>query len=552
MSFSAFGRFGFGLGHQFGSGFKAPSVTPDTTPPAKPTGLVATAGDGQVVLTWTDPADEDLAGVKVKRSTTSGSGYTTLDTVSPGVETYTDSSVSNDTTYYYILVSIDEVPNESAATSEASVTPTAPSLPLPSLGSRLWSDDLESGTLTRWLLDSGGEADTDSGTGSASNSTDQAHSGTHSLKMTIDTTSAGGGTRQFRWKELQDHTDIISTFWAYIPVRIGLDNSNNWFNFMQYKTIKGSDGAYVYNDPLWTLDIHERGGDESGGPNYLQLVDFDGDNTENAPDGLNLPVAEWFKITARFKAGLTDGIIQVWLNDELLFDRQDIATIRADQDYTGWSINCYADITHPSVTTIYVDDVSIHLAPTTAPTAGGTIANRIAQDSNDNYVTSPYTTGRFNNTDGSGDVLTPANLWLGANTRTYLRYPLAVPQGATITNAKLNFWSRSNIGAMALNIQAADVDDALQPSNATEAAAIQSSGLTTASVQWAESEVWSGDDWETPDIKSVIQEVVSRAGWTHDSHVMLVLSGVSGAAWNVEDYLDWADKAPLLTVTWTP
>ena len=49
------------------------STTPpgDTTPPAAPTALTATPGNTTVGLTWTSPADPDVKGYNVYRSTTS-------------------------------------------------------------------------------------------------------------------------------------------------------------------------------------------------------------------------------------------------------------------------------------------------------------------------------------------------------------------------------------------------------------------------------------------------------------------------------------------------
>lgn len=96
----------------------------DTTAPSAPTGLQAAAGDGQVVLTWTDPADSDLDSINVYRGTTSGN-LSLLTTVAAGVQTTTDATVTNGTTYHY-AISADDGTNESAQTAEVSATPASP------------------------------------------------------------------------------------------------------------------------------------------------------------------------------------------------------------------------------------------------------------------------------------------------------------------------------------------------------------------------------------------------------------------------------------------
>src|SRR5690606_8513413 len=44
-----------------------PSGAPDTTPPGNVVNLVATPGDAQVMLTWTNPASADFQGVRLVR-----------------------------------------------------------------------------------------------------------------------------------------------------------------------------------------------------------------------------------------------------------------------------------------------------------------------------------------------------------------------------------------------------------------------------------------------------------------------------------------------------
>jgi fibronectin type 3 domain-containing protein len=89
--------------------------------PAVPTGLQATAGHSQVSLSWN--ASSGATNYNVKRSTASGGPYTTISSAS--TTSYTDSSVTNGTTYYYVTSAVNSV-GESANSSEASGTPTSP------------------------------------------------------------------------------------------------------------------------------------------------------------------------------------------------------------------------------------------------------------------------------------------------------------------------------------------------------------------------------------------------------------------------------------------
>jgi hypothetical protein len=102
-------------------GFPAP---PTAAPPA-PTGLTATASNGgsnvSVLLFWTKTPG--AAGYHVWRSRTSGSGYQVVG--SSFLPTYTDATVTNGTTYYYVVTATNSV-GDSTYSFEASATPTAP------------------------------------------------------------------------------------------------------------------------------------------------------------------------------------------------------------------------------------------------------------------------------------------------------------------------------------------------------------------------------------------------------------------------------------------
>lgn len=97
------------------------SVDP-STPPAAPTGLSALANIGTVDLDWSDNVESDLDSYTVYRSTTSGSGYSAI---ASGVASsdYTDSSVANHTTYYYVVSASNIHSKESATSNEVSAYP---------------------------------------------------------------------------------------------------------------------------------------------------------------------------------------------------------------------------------------------------------------------------------------------------------------------------------------------------------------------------------------------------------------------------------------------
>jgi hypothetical protein len=102
-------------------------VKDSASPPYAPTGLSATAGNGQVSLNWNNTAT--ATSYHVKRATVAGGPYATI---AAGVTSsaYTDTTVVNGTTYYYV-VSANNANGEGANSTEASATPQQPQPPAP-------------------------------------------------------------------------------------------------------------------------------------------------------------------------------------------------------------------------------------------------------------------------------------------------------------------------------------------------------------------------------------------------------------------------------------
>jgi len=90
-------------------------------PPASPASLLATAGNAQISLSWA--ASAGATSYHVKRATTSGGPFTTI--ASPSQPSCTDTGLTNDTTYYYVVTALN-ADGESADSPQASAKPVAP------------------------------------------------------------------------------------------------------------------------------------------------------------------------------------------------------------------------------------------------------------------------------------------------------------------------------------------------------------------------------------------------------------------------------------------
>ena len=105
-------------------------------PPPPPTGLSATAGDGQAALTWA--ASSGATNYNVKRATTDGGPYSIIQSVA--TTNYNDASLTNGTTYYYVVSGLN-AGGEGSNSAQVAVTPI-PSMSLMLTGTNLtlsWS-----------------------------------------------------------------------------------------------------------------------------------------------------------------------------------------------------------------------------------------------------------------------------------------------------------------------------------------------------------------------------------------------------------------------------
>lgn len=105
----------FACGGGTGGGGKSVAVIPAT-----PSGVTATAANGQVNLVWI--AVSGATSYNVKRGTATGGPYTTVS--SPITASFNDTGLTNFTTYYYVISAVNSA-GESGGSTQVSATPTS-------------------------------------------------------------------------------------------------------------------------------------------------------------------------------------------------------------------------------------------------------------------------------------------------------------------------------------------------------------------------------------------------------------------------------------------
>ncbi len=93
---------------------------------APPSALSATPGNGTASLQWTASSSKNVAGYKVYRAEANGSWPSTpLATVSSATLAYTDTELTNGSTYTYRVTAYESAGNQSNPSNQASATPAA-------------------------------------------------------------------------------------------------------------------------------------------------------------------------------------------------------------------------------------------------------------------------------------------------------------------------------------------------------------------------------------------------------------------------------------------
>ncbi|MHC4107028.1 MAG: hypothetical protein ACYSTY_02970, partial [Planctomycetota bacterium] len=150
---------------------------------------------------------------------------------------------------------------------------------------------------------------------------------------------------------------------------------------------------------------------------------------------------------------------------------------------------------------------------------------------------------------GSSMDLTSGGLDFGDNELGMRFKGIPIAQGSTITNAYVEFVSEQNDSTSTdITFWGEDIDDA--PTFTSSANNITNRTTTTASVPWNSVPNWnSGNTYQSPDLSTIIQEIVDRPGWVSGND-LVILSNATGDR-DALTYDGSSTEAPLLHVEFT-
>ena len=185
---------------------------------------------------------------------------------------------------------------------------------------------------------------------------------------------------------------------------------------------------------------------------------------------------------------------------------------------------------------------SAEISLTVVPAGGSSVDVQVAASADDGEESEA---GQMNLTSSDLELV-----FSGGNQTVGMRFSnVEIPRGASITNATIQFQvDEPTTVPTSLSIQGEAADDAV--AFTTQVGNISSRSRTTSSVAWLPAP-WpdvgeAGPDQRTPNIASVIQEVIDRPGWSSGNALVTIITGTGERT--AESFNGDAAGAPILHV----
>lgn len=156
--------------------------------------------------------------------------------------------------------------------------------------------------------------------------------------------------------------------------------------------------------------------------------------------------------------------------------------------------------------------------------------------------------GTVNTTNTFSIIVDATNEWIGVRFQN-----VTVPSGATINSASLSFVPSSSGDEPNHPIYGNDVDNAAA-FTAGATSDISTRTRTTATVTWSSTNLGATGTslHSTPDLATIVQEIIDRAGWASGNAMAFMLQGSSDGTRDLEVYLyDNGSLIPELDIDYT-
>jgi polysaccharide lyase-like protein len=220
------------------------------------------------------------------------------------------------------------------------------------LGSEvLWSADHETGDLSQWSRGGKGGSSAEKPDTAIAVSTEFAHSGRYSVKLSNGAVSSYETARL--WREDSYPETAYYSAWYYLPR--AYQTTNDW-TVMQIRAPVGSNPSTI---SLFTdIDIRSL----PGGQLILSVFDHRAEYLRAAtPDPVvPLPVGAWFHIEVLFRNAVDDtGRLTLWQDGQLLYDLQRPSGITSSIVY--FTVCSISQDLSPTDSVLYVDDAAVSL-----------------------------------------------------------------------------------------------------------------------------------------------------------------------------------------------
>jgi hypothetical protein len=215
----------------------------------------------------------------------------------------------------------------------------------------LWSADHETGDLSEWIAGDQGGFSANPPTTTIAASTDVAHTGSYSVKLT--NAAAGARDAARLWRQAPYPAEAYYSAWYFLPEAYSAPVS---WTIMQFRAPSPEDPSVIGS----LVDLDVRG--LPGGELILSVFDHRTAylRSPTPATALPLPIGRWFQIEALFRNVSGDGgRLVVWMDGALYYDIQRPFGLSSS---VYWSPCSSSYDLAPAEAPIYVDDAAVSVA----------------------------------------------------------------------------------------------------------------------------------------------------------------------------------------------